>query len=93
MLFQEVCHGFGLMEFGFRQWRSAVKIGGVDVSAVRDQQFGNGTLVRVCSCMQWRCTPMVVLVMRVNFGAATQQQLHYVLVTLPGGTVQWRRSI
>jgi hypothetical protein len=89
MLFQEICHGFGLMKFSFRQWRSAVEIGGVDVSAVRDQQFGSGTLVRVRGCMQWRCTPMVILVVGVNFCAATQQQLDHTLVTLPGGAVKW----
>ena len=73
MLFQEICHGLGLVKFSFSQRRSAIEIGGVYVGAVRDKQFRDGSLVCVCSSMQRRRAPVVVLVMRVNIGAQTYQ--------------------
>ena len=72
MLFQEICHRFGLMKFRFRQWRSAVEIDSVDISAVRDQQFRNRPLVCVRGCVQGSRTPMIVLVARVNISAEFQ---------------------
>jgi len=36
MLFQEVCHRLGFVKFRFRKWGSAIEIGSVDISAVRD---------------------------------------------------------
>ena len=73
MLFQEICHRLSLMKFRFRQWGSAVEIGRVDISAVRDQYFRNCPLVCVRGRMQGRCTPMIVLVARVNISAEFQE--------------------
>ena len=72
MLFQEICHRLSLMKFRFREWRSAVEIGSVDISATRDQQFRIRPLVSVRGCVQRRRTPMIVLVTRVNICAEFQ---------------------
>ena len=72
MLFQEIRHRLSLVKFRFREWRPAVEIGGVDISAMRDKQFRNRPLVSVRGCVQWRRTPMIVLVTRVNISAEFQ---------------------
>jgi hypothetical protein len=72
MLLQEICHRLGLMKFGLSQWCSAVEVGSVDVSAVSDQQFRNCSLVGMSGSMQWRSTPMVIVVAGINVSAELQ---------------------
>lgn len=71
MLFQEIRQRLGVMKLGFRQWSSAIEVGSVYIRAVRDQQFGNGALVRMRRCMQRSRTPVVVVISRVNISART----------------------
>jgi hypothetical protein len=69
MLPQKVCHWLGFVKFGFLQRSSTIEVGGVNICAVIDEQFRNGSLVRMGCGMQRRSTPVIIIVSCINICA------------------------
>ena len=87
MLFQEFRNRRRLVKLGFIEWSSIVNVRGMNIRAMRDEQFRDSSLVCVCGRVQRCRTPVFIIVLCVNVSAVSEQEFRDLQMSFP--CAQW----
>ena len=93
MLLEQFCHGFSLVKGCVMHWWLPRQIRGCQISAMIQENLRNGCLVCMSRGMQWRRSPMFVVIPRINIRSRFKQQRNDGRMSFPGGAMQRRRTI
>ena len=83
MLFQEFRNRRRLVKLGFIEWSSIVNVRGMNIRAMRDEQFRDSSLVCVRGRVQRRRTPVFIIVLCVNVSAVSEQEFRDLQMSFP----------
>lgn len=93
MLLEKIGHRRGFVKLSLIQRSSTVQIFSMNIGAACDQQFGDSSLIAMCRGVQWRSSPVLIIVSGIYVRTVIEQRLNNFQMAFPGSAMKWSRAV